>query len=135
MNPVEVYIRDLRDIHRSGQAVKETSYYGVLANLFNAIGKTLKPRIHCIINIKNRGAGIPDGGLFTPDQLQRVTEDQRFISQIPSRGVIEVKGTGDDVQKIATSEQVIRYLSRYGQVLVTNYRDFLLIGQDVNGNP
>ncbi len=135
MDPVETYIRDLLDIHRSGQAVKETSSYGVLANLFNAIGKTLKPKVQCIINLKNRGAGIPDGGLFTPDQLQRVSEDQRFISQVPARGVIEIKSTGDDVQKIAASEQVLRYLGRYGQVLVTNYRDFLLVGRGADGNP
>jgi hypothetical protein len=135
MDPVETYIRDLLDIHRSGQAVKETSYYGALANLLNAIGKTLKPRVQCIINLKNRGAGIPDGGLFTPDQLQRVSEEQRFISQLPARGVIEIKGTGDEVRKIAASEQVLRYLGRYGQVLVTNYRDFLLVGRGADGNP
>lgn len=135
MDSIETYIRDLLDIHRSGQAVKETSYYGALANLLNAIGKTLKPRVQCIINLKNRGAGIPDGGLFTPDQLQRVAEDQRFISQLPARGVIEIKGTGDEVRKIAASEQVLRYLGRYGQVLVTNYRDFLLVGRSADGNP
>lgn len=36
MDLVETYIRDLLDIHRSGQAVKETSYYGALANLLYA---------------------------------------------------------------------------------------------------
>src|SRR6266516_4402928 len=107
MDPVEAYIRELLDINRSGQAVKETSYYGTLANLFNEIGKTLKPRVRCIINIKNRGAGIPDGGLFTHDQLQKVSDAERFISLIPARGVIEIKGTGEDVWRVATSEQVL----------------------------
>jgi hypothetical protein len=95
MDPVETYIRDLLDIHRSGEAVKETSYYGAIASLFNEIGKTLKPRVRCIINIKNRGAGIPDGGFFTPDQFQK-SENEQFITQIPARGVIEIKGTGED---------------------------------------
>lgn len=135
MNPVETYIRELFDIHRSGQAVKETSYYGPLANLFNEIGKTLKPRVRCIINIKNRGAGIPDGGLFTPDQLQKVSEDEQIISLIPARGVIEIKGTGEDVLRIAKSEQVLRYLVRYGLVLVTNYRDFILVGRNADNKP
>lgn len=45
MDPVETYIRGLLDIHRSGQAAKETPYYGALANLLNAIGKTLKPKV------------------------------------------------------------------------------------------
>jgi hypothetical protein len=43
-------------------AVKETSYYGSLANLLNEIGKTLKPKVKCIINLQNQGAGLPDDG-------------------------------------------------------------------------
>jgi hypothetical protein len=35
MNPLETYLQDLYDIHSSGSGVKETSYYGTLANLFN----------------------------------------------------------------------------------------------------
>lgn len=41
MNPLETYIRELHDIRSSGAAVKETSYYGPLANFLNEIGKTL----------------------------------------------------------------------------------------------
>lgn len=135
MHPVEKYLRELHDIHRSGEAVKETSYYGPLSNLFNEIGKTLKPKVTCIINLKNRGAGIPDGGLFTADQLQHNTEGVPAIGQIPARGAIEIKGTDEDIQRIANSPQVARYLQRYGQVLVTNYRSFLLLGQGPNNTP
>jgi len=35
----------------------------------------------------------------------------------------------------AAGEQVSRYWREYGQVLVTNYRDFLLIGRDADGAP
>jgi hypothetical protein len=66
-DPTATYLQDLRDIRSSGAGVKETSYYGALSNLFNEIGKTLKPKVRCIINLANRGAGLPDGGLFTPD--------------------------------------------------------------------
>jgi len=135
MDPVETYTRELLDIHRSGQAVKETSYYGPLANLLNEIGRALKPRVHCIINIKNRGAGLPDGGLFTSDQLQEASNAQQPTSLIPARGAIEIKGTGEDIRRIATSEQVLRYLGRYGQVLVTNYRDFILVGRNADEKP
>jgi hypothetical protein len=76
INPIEHYFTELNDIHRSGAAVKETSYYGPLATLFNEIGKSLKPKVKCIINLANRGAGIPDGGLYTADQLQRVTDEK-----------------------------------------------------------
>ena len=46
---------------------------------------------------------------------------------------MEVKGTSDDVWQIARSAQVTRYLDTYGQVLVTNYRDFVLLGRDTTG--
>lgn len=134
-HPLETYIRELRDIRSSGAAVKETSYYGSLAALFNEIGKTLAPRVRCVINLKNRGAGLPDGGLFTSDQFQKASEAEPLLGLNPARGVIEVKGTGDDAWVTADSEQVSRYWKKYRQVLVTNYRDFVLVGQDADGHP
>ena len=61
MDLLQTYLESLNVIHSSGSAVKETSYYGTLENLLNEIGKVLKPRVRCIINIANKGAGIPDG--------------------------------------------------------------------------
>ncbi|MBD2182621.1 type ISP restriction/modification enzyme [Aerosakkonema funiforme] len=133
MNPLETYLRNLRDIRSSGAAVKETSYYGALESLFNEIGKTLKPKVRCIISLKNQGGGLPDGGLFTANQFQRSSDAEPLDPQNPERGVIEVKGTQDDVWEISKTEQVSKYWQKYRQVLVTNYRDFLLIGQDENG--
>ena len=51
MNLLEDYLRELHEIRSSGSAVKETSYYPALSNLLNGIGKTLKPRVRCVINI------------------------------------------------------------------------------------
>ncbi|HEV8588493.1 MAG TPA: type ISP restriction/modification enzyme [Pyrinomonadaceae bacterium] len=134
MSPLETYLQSLHDISISGAGVPETSGYGALANLFNEVGKSLKPRVRCIINIANKGAGIPDGGFFTPDQFQKRAKGQLIEGQLPSRGAIEVKPTRDDIDATAESDQVRRYLSRYQQVLVTNYRDFILVGLDANGN-
>jgi hypothetical protein len=134
MTALETYLRELRDIRSTGAGVEETSYYTPLANLFNEIGKSLKPRVRCIINLQNRGAGLPDGGLFTPDQFQR-REGEPLPGQTPSRGVIEVKGTKDDAWVTADGEQVSRYRGKYGQVLVTNYRDFVIVGRDADGGP
>ncbi|MBW3623788.1 MAG: N-6 DNA methylase, partial [Armatimonadetes bacterium] len=133
MHPLETYLNDLRLIH--GVGVKETSYYSALANLFNTVGQTLKPKVRCIINPRNKGAGIPDGGLYTPDQLGRTTDLDSLPGLIPARGAIEVKGAAEAVRDIVRSEQVTRYLSRYGQVLVTNLRDFVLVGTDDGGKP
>jgi hypothetical protein len=132
LNPLATYLRELRDIRSSGAHVPETSFYSPLANLLNDIGRTLKPRVRCIINPKNQGAGIPDGGFFTADQLPRTGEPDLHV-QLPARGVMEVKGTSDDAWQTARSVQVARYLGTYGQVLVTNYRDFVLLGRDASG--
>jgi hypothetical protein len=46
-----------------------------LATLLNAVGQMLKPRVRCVVNLKNQGAGMADGGLFTPDQFPKGTEE------------------------------------------------------------
>jgi hypothetical protein len=132
MNPLETYLKDLRD--NRGAGVAETSGYPALSNLLNEIGKTLKPKVRCVINIANAGAGIPDGGLFTADQIRK-DDPNPITGQLPARGVVEVKGPADDVHTIARGEQVRKYFAKYGLVLVTNYRDFLLLGKDTQGHP
>ena len=42
---------------------------------------------------------------------------------------------GDDAWLTADSHQVSRYWGRYRLVLVTNTRDFVLVGEDAQGNP
>jgi hypothetical protein len=69
MNPLETYLKELNEIRASVAAVKETSYYGPLANLLNEIGKTLKPKVKCIINLQNQApvyltAGCSPGSNF-----------------------------------------------------------------------
>jgi hypothetical protein len=135
MNPLVNYFRNLQEIHSSQAAVKETSYYGTLETLLNEIGKTLKPRVRCIINLRNQGAGLPDGGLFNVNQFPKNQELEAFTAIFPERGAIEIKGTKEDIKKIAASEQVQKYWQKYGQVLVTNYRDFLLNGRNSQGQP
>jgi hypothetical protein len=131
---LEQYLRSLYDDYSSGEAAVEVSGYGALQTLLNTVGEELNPRVRAVLNPKNRGAGTPDGGLFTSDQFRR--EDRgvgNWPAQLPSRGAVEVKGLGEHVEEIARGEQVERYLARYGQVLVTNYRDFMLVGQDNSG--
>lgn len=132
MTALEDYLRSLSEDHRTGEAVAETAGYGALQNLLNAAGEALSPRVRTVINTRNRGAGLPDGGLFTSDQFER-RESAPIPGQIPERGAVEVKGPNDEVREIAESEQVARYLKLYGQVLVTNYREFLLVEWDPTG--
>lgn len=128
------YLNDIRRIRGTGQAVPETSYYGKMEALFTAIGDMLKPSVFCVLNVKNRGAGIPDGGLFAENQ-QNVRVEHVGFGQLPARGVIEAKSTSEDINKIANGSQVARYLNEYGQVLVTNFYQFVLVTQDRLGKP
>ncbi len=132
---LEAYFRDLLEIRSSGAGVQETSFYPALVNLLDNIGKPLKPRVRCILQLANRGAGHPDGGLFTEEQLKQADQQKPLLGQKPSRGAIEVKPAGDNAWVTAESQQVTDYWRVYRQVLVTNYRDFVLVGQDQDGNP
>ena len=133
MHPLETYLNSLAEIRASAAGTKETSYYPALHALLNEVGKGLKPRVRCILQLANRGAGNPDGGLYTPDQFQKLADDEPIAGQKPARGAIEIKSTKDDAWVTAGSEQVTKYWKEYGQVLVTNYRDFVLVGRDSEG--
>ena len=85
MTPLETYLQSVFVIHSSGSAVKETSYYGTLENLLNEVGKTLKPKVRCIINLQNQGAGLPDGGFYTADQFPKRTKVDPLEGQLPAR--------------------------------------------------
>ena len=71
MGPVETYLSEMRELRSARAGVKETTYYTALANLLDEVVKTLKPRVRCILQLQNRGAGNPDGGLFTADQFPK----------------------------------------------------------------
>ena len=133
MHPVEAYLRHLYQIYTSGARV----YDPALANLLNEIGQTLKPRVRCLLNLKSISPGLPDGGLFTLDQFPGSPESTRLElpNNPPARGVIMTQNLGDDLQKVVHSEPLVKYLEKYRQVLVTNYRAFVLAGFDAQGQP
>ena len=128
----EAYFEELRRVRASGGATAERSRYTALDNLLDAVGGGLKPKVHCIGDLADQGAGHPDFGLYAAGQLRR--GDPRE-GQLPERGVVEVKAIGDDAWLTAEGDQVSRYWKRYGLVLVTNYRDFVLLGEDAAGRP
>ena len=129
---VEEYFSDLRRIRASGGATGERSYYPALTNLLNAVGGALRPQVFCVSELAEQGAGHPDLGLYARKQVQK---GQPKKGQVPERGVVEVKPAGDDAWLTAESDQVSRYWGRYRLVLVTNTRDFVLVGEDAQGNP
>ena len=72
---LKTYLSEMFLIRSTGAATDELSFYGPLANLLSAAGQALKPRVRCFMNLKNQGAGMPDGGLFTPDQFQQGADE------------------------------------------------------------
>ncbi len=129
---VEAYFADLGRVRASGGATGERSSYGPLANLLNAVGTTLKPKVFCVGELADQGAGHPDFGLYAAKQVQKGRPRE---GQTPERGVVEVKSAADDAWLTAQGAQVSRYWGRYRLVLVTNYRDFVLLGEDPSGRP
>ena len=129
---VQTYLEDLRRIRASGGATDELSYHTPLNNLLTAVGATLKPKVRCVGELQDMGAGHPDLGLYAAKQMQK---GKRREGQLPECGVVEVKPASDDAWLTADSDQVSRYWNKYRLVLVTNTRDFVLLGEDSAGNP
>ncbi len=129
---VENYFSDLRRIRASGGATVERSSYTPLANLINAVGSTLKPKVFCVGELADQGAGHPDFGLYVARQVQK---GRPRAGQAPECGVVEMKSPGDDAWLTAKSDQVSHYWNRYRLVLVTNTRDFVLLGENAHGRP
>ena len=129
---VEAYFEDLRRIRASGGGTGELSYYPALTNLLNSVGGALRPKVFCVSQMAQQGAGHPDFGLYAARQVQKGQPRQ---GQTPERGVVEVKPAGDDAWLTADSAQVSGYWEHYRLVLVTNTRDFVLLGEDAQGHP
>ncbi len=79
---VENYLDDLQRVRMSGGETGERSSYGPLANLLNAIGGVLKPRVFCVGELADQGAGHPDFGLYAAKQVQK---GQPREGQVPER--------------------------------------------------
>ena len=127
---VETWFAELGRLRASGGATGERSSYGPLAKLLDAVGATLRPKVFCVVEPANQGAGHPDFGLYTSKQVQKGRPRK---GQLPERGVVEVKSAREDTRATGVREQASRYWGRYRLVLVTNLREFALIGPDAAG--
>ncbi|MDE2786644.1 MAG: hypothetical protein OXL37_08275 [Chloroflexota bacterium] len=85
---VEAYFTDPRLMHGSGSAIDERLLYVLLANLLNAVGGALRPKVFCVQDLANQGAGHPDFGLYTIRQAQK---GKVKMVQKPELGAIEVR--------------------------------------------
>jgi hypothetical protein len=127
---VAAYFADLHHKRGLGAGTPERSYYPAVAKLLDGIGQQLKPKVLCLSDLSNTGAGQPDFGLFVANQVQRGEPKK---GQMPERGVIEMKPVRDDAWLTADTKQVSKYWGAYRLVIVTNLRDFLILGESPNG--
>ena len=128
----QAYFDELRKVRASGGGTDELSYYPALRDLLCAVGSSLKPKVFPVSNLADQGAGHPDFGLYAAKQVKKGLPRE---GQPPERGVIEAKPTDYDAWLTADGAQVSRYWEQYRQVLVTNFRDFVLVGKDDAGRP
>ncbi|MCS3937245.1 hypothetical protein GGP80_003255 [Salinibacter ruber] len=130
---LQSYLEEIRRNRGSGAATDETSFYTPLENLLDAVGEDLEPPIDCVMQLKDAGAGNPDGGLFRMDQIPETRaplfDDGGDVPK-PERGAIEVKAPAEGLDDLQESDQVEKYLEEYGICLITNYRAFRLLGGD-----
>ncbi|MGO8749727.1 MAG: N-6 DNA methylase [Thermoguttaceae bacterium] len=114
MHALESYLRRLHEIRSTERGTPELSYRAALENLLNVVGSGLDPAVQATAELANAGAGRPDFGLFETRSGDL-------------RSAVEVKPVAEDTPQTADGRQVARYWKHYGCVLVTNYRDFLLV--------
>jgi len=121
--PVLAYLESLHTVQGTGKATAEQSYKSKLEALLTAIGEDFDPELFAHMEVKQDGAGQPDLGIS-----EKKSGNLRLV--------VEVKGTKDNIYDTADGEQVSKYWKRYGFVLVTNFREFVLVARDAaTGEP
>ena len=126
---VEKYLKRMRTV-RGGRPTPESSYYSAPENLINNISDAMNFNLVC--NAQSSGDGqFPDFGLFSQSRLSAGD----MGGSMPEFGVMEMKGLSADVREVAKGDQAAGYLSTHGIVAISNYREFLLLGKDNEGNP
>jgi hypothetical protein len=126
--PVESFLDAVGAIRSTRAGTPETAYYPAVANLLDAVGKTLRPRVLCVPHPARGKAGIPDFGLFEQAKSRRSEQPEWVAAVTPERGVVEVKPTGHDMAKLPASKQVKEdYLPVYGLLLASNLWQWRLV--------
>ena len=131
--PAREFLAEVHRVRASGGGTGERSFYGAFQNLVNAVGRSLKPKVFCVNELADLGAGRPDFGFYSADRLPRDIAGGDPLATPPDRGVVEMKAPGDDLWSTLRGPQVEAYWYRYGLILVTNLRGFVLVGKDQFG--
>ncbi|MEQ8965332.1 MAG: type ISP restriction/modification enzyme [Azospirillaceae bacterium] len=133
MSPVREFLAECHRIRVAGGGTAERSFYTPFQNMMNAIGAKRRPKVFCVGELADLGAGRPDFGFFSAERLPRDAASGEPLATPPDRGVVEMKPPSEDLWRTVASRQVADYWERYGLVLITNLRGFVIAGQDQFG--
>ena len=56
-NLVERYLTDMQEVRGTRSNAPETSFYPAFEHLLTSLGKSLNPKVRCVINLANYNAG------------------------------------------------------------------------------
>lgn len=128
MGALSDFLVEIRSTRATGANTPETSFCPAIKAMLDVVGGDLKPKVLCVMNLRDHGAGVPDGGLFTADLFGNKKKAEEIAPALgamrPSRGAIEVEPPAHDLGVLAYSKQVSRYGNSYRHVLIANLREF-----------
>jgi hypothetical protein len=73
-NQTERSLTEIGEVRSTRSNAPGTSFYPARERLLTAIGKTLSPKVRWVINLANRGAGLPGGRIGRALQKNLISE-------------------------------------------------------------
>lgn len=107
---IKIYLRYLIEIHRRGDAREESFYPALVACLQSLAHVSGHTNVHITLLPKSTEAGNPDFRLW--DGVAHII------------GYVEAKKPGEDLLRVADSEQLRRYRDTFPNLILTNFLEF-----------
>ena len=123
----------MAEIRSTGGATKETSYYSALENLLNELEvhfSILKPS--AVVRSRTKALATQTSAYTRKSNARRASQSP---VKFPNAASLKSSPLLDERWQTSQSAQATKYFNHYKLVLVTNYREFRLIGEDDAGNP
>ncbi|HYR09485.1 MAG TPA: Clp protease N-terminal domain-containing protein, partial [Longimicrobium sp.] len=112
-----------------GRPPLEGELHDAVHGLLRGVGAHLSPPVYYVALHE----GWRVGGLVSEDPEQASAERTRTF--VPTHGVVEVRPFDEPLLEYALGSSATRLWRDYGKVLLTNGWEFLLLGQDADGQP
>lgn len=128
---IKSYFDKMHHIRQTGCATDELSYYCALETFINGMICYLGFDVACVSQPGLGKDNRPDFALCP--RLKNHKTGYFGVNKCPFFGVIEVENPSKNMiveNKFELDEQVCNYIKDYNYVVLTNYREFLLLNED-----